>query len=101
MACQLCMTGSVADWEGLSAWDHRALRTATPQDNGQPGNKGWAFGLGLERLAMVLFDIPDIRCVARRSSCRFVFVFVVIFAVDYAALRMCHRLVSGWTWVQS
>ena len=23
--------------------------------------KGWAFGLGLERLAMVLFDIPDIR----------------------------------------
>ena len=29
--------------------------------NGQPGNKGWAFGLGLERLAMVLFNIPDIR----------------------------------------
>lgn len=28
----------------------------------QAGNKGWAFGLGLERLAMVLFDIPDIRC---------------------------------------
>ncbi|CAH0480498.1 unnamed protein product [Peronospora belbahrii] len=24
-------------------------------------NVGWAFGLGLERLAMVLFDIPDIR----------------------------------------
>ena len=24
-------------------------------------SKGWAFGLGLERLAMVLFDIPDIR----------------------------------------
>lgn len=23
--------------------------------------KGWAFGLGLERLAMVLFSIPDIR----------------------------------------
>jgi phenylalanyl-tRNA synthetase alpha chain len=22
---------------------------------------GWAFGLGLERLAMVLFSIPDIR----------------------------------------
>jgi phenylalanyl-tRNA synthetase alpha chain len=22
---------------------------------------GWAFGLGLERIAMVLFDIPDIR----------------------------------------
>lgn len=26
------------------------------------GNKvGWAFGLGLERLAMVLYSIPDIR----------------------------------------
>ena len=27
----------------------------------QDGKKGWAFGLGLERLAMVLFGIPDIR----------------------------------------
>lgn len=33
-------------------------------NNGQPGNKGWAFGLGLERLAMVLFNIPDIRWAA-------------------------------------
>jgi phenylalanyl-tRNA synthetase alpha chain len=30
-------------------------------DNYGPGHKAWAFGLGLERLAMVLFDIPDIR----------------------------------------
>ncbi|XP_057448801.1 phenylalanine--tRNA ligase, chloroplastic/mitochondrial-like [Lotus japonicus] len=29
--------------------------------NGKPNNVTWAFGLGLERLAMVLFDIPDIR----------------------------------------
>lgn len=28
---------------------------------GKTGFKGWAFGLGLERLAMVLFKIPDIR----------------------------------------
>lgn len=28
---------------------------------GRPNARGWAFGLGLERLAMVLFDIPDIR----------------------------------------
>lgn len=27
----------------------------------RPTEQGWAFGLGLERLAMVLFDIPDIR----------------------------------------
>ncbi|XP_074313168.1 phenylalanine--tRNA ligase, chloroplastic/mitochondrial-like [Silene latifolia] len=29
--------------------------------SGKPENYAWAFGLGLERLAMVLFDIPDIR----------------------------------------
>lgn len=28
---------------------------------GLPGKKAWAFGLGLERLAMVMFGIPDIR----------------------------------------
>eukprot|EP00511_Aplanochytrium_stocchinoi_P001266 CAMPEP_0204832122 /NCGR_PEP_ID=MMETSP1346-20131115/12794_1 /ASSEMBLY_ACC=CAM_ASM_000771 /TAXON_ID=215587 /ORGANISM="Aplanochytrium stocchinoi, Strain GSBS06" /LENGTH=399 /DNA_ID=CAMNT_0051963749 /DNA_START=291 /DNA_END=1490 /DNA_ORIENTATION=+ len=28
---------------------------------GLEGHKGWAFGLGLERLGMVLFEIPDIR----------------------------------------
>ncbi|KAG0539294.1 hypothetical protein BDA96_03G310800 [Sorghum bicolor] len=29
--------------------------------NGRSDHVAWAFGLGLERLAMVLFDIPDIR----------------------------------------
>eukprot|EP00250_Pteridium_aquilinum_P017046 c23427_g2_i1 orf=179-1486(+) len=31
------------------------------ENNGRAGTVSWAFGLGLERLAMVLFDIPDIR----------------------------------------
>ncbi len=30
-------------------------------DLGLPDHKAWAFGLGIERLAMVMFDIPDIR----------------------------------------
>jgi len=30
-------------------------------NSGLGDRKGWAFGLGLERLAMILFDIPDIR----------------------------------------
>jgi phenylalanyl-tRNA synthetase alpha chain len=31
------------------------------RDLGLPDHQAWAFGLGLERLAMVMFDIPDIR----------------------------------------
>ncbi|DBA86203.1 hypothetical protein WJX77_005918 [Trebouxia sp. C0004] len=31
------------------------------EEAGHMGKTAWAFGLGLERLAMVLFDIPDIR----------------------------------------
>ena len=30
-------------------------------DNNNIKKKGWAFGLGLERLAMILYNIPDIR----------------------------------------
>jgi len=36
---------------------HREVLT----NSGLEGKHGYAFGLGLERLAMVLFDIPDIR----------------------------------------
>lgn len=31
------------------------------ETTGHKGKQGWAFGLGLERLAMILFNIPDIR----------------------------------------
>ncbi|WFD33896.1 phenylalanine--tRNA ligase [Malassezia cuniculi] len=33
----------------------------TLDNSGIPDKLGWAFGLGLERIAMVLFSIPDIR----------------------------------------
>ena len=36
------------------------LKHSILKDCNAPKN-GWAFGLGLERLAMILFDIPDIR----------------------------------------
>jgi phenylalanyl-tRNA synthetase alpha chain len=35
---------------------------------GLPGRSAWAFGLGLERLAMIMFDIPDIRLFWTRDA---------------------------------
>eukprot|EP00230_Micromonas_polaris_P013431 CAMPEP_0197127270 /NCGR_PEP_ID=MMETSP1390-20130617/11678_1 /TAXON_ID=38833 /ORGANISM="Micromonas sp., Strain CCMP2099" /LENGTH=422 /DNA_ID=CAMNT_0042569539 /DNA_START=14 /DNA_END=1282 /DNA_ORIENTATION=+ len=37
------------------------MQGAILTEAGLEGKKAWAFGLGLERLAMVLFDVPDIR----------------------------------------
>lgn len=39
----------------------RVMQQQILDSNGFAGQKAWAFGLGLERLAMVLFSIPDIR----------------------------------------
>lgn len=39
----------------------RVMEQQILDKNGYEGQKAWAFGLGLERLAMVLFSIPDIR----------------------------------------
>lgn len=39
---------------------HTKLFTNSLKDEGE-SIIGWAFGLGLERLAMIMFDIPDIR----------------------------------------
>ena len=41
---------------GCGVTEQRILK-----QSGLENNVAWAFGLGLERLAMVLFDIPDIR----------------------------------------
>jgi phenylalanyl-tRNA synthetase alpha chain len=37
------------------------IHTEVLENVNQGHRRGWAFGLGLERLAMVLFEIPDIR----------------------------------------
>lgn len=37
------------------------IQDGVMENAGRKGEIGWAFGLGLERLAMVLFSIPDIR----------------------------------------
>lgn len=37
------------------------IRQATLDNSNVPNKLGWAFGLGLERIGMVLYSIPDIR----------------------------------------
>lgn len=67
--------------------------------NALQGHKhGWAFGLGLERLAMVLFDIPDIRLFWSeddRFSSQFQDGKITKF-VPYSKFPMCYKDVSFW-----
>lgn len=50
-------------WEGewLELLGCGVVMQKTLDEAGVPDKAGWAFGLGLERLSMVLFSIPDIR----------------------------------------
>lgn len=65
---------------------------------GRPTEKGWAFGLGLERLAMVLFQIPDIRLFWTNDD-RFHSQFsagqVVAFQ-PYSKYPSCYKDISFW-----
>ena len=69
------------------------------------GQTGWAFGLGLERLAMVLFSIPDIR-LFWTSDERFHSQFASVDThpdawrrlkfVPYSKFPLCYKDVSFW-----
>jgi phenylalanyl-tRNA synthetase alpha chain len=66
---------------------------------GQPADKyGWAFGLGLERLAMVLFQIPDIRLfwsTDERFTSQFEAGKITKFS-PYSKYPLCYKDVSFW-----
>jgi phenylalanyl-tRNA synthetase alpha chain len=51
----------INDGEWLEILGCGVIQPKILENTGHLGKKGWAFGLGLERLAMILFEIPDIR----------------------------------------
>ena len=65
---------------------------------GRPNDKGWAFGLGLERLAMILFQIPDIRLFWSEDE-RFHSQFAsgeIIQFQPYSKYPPCYKDISFW-----
>jgi len=68
-------------------------------DLGLPGKKAWAFGVGLERLAMVMFGIPDIRLFWSTDK-RFINQFTpgkVTQFKSYSKYESCYKDISFYT----
>jgi phenylalanyl-tRNA synthetase alpha chain len=65
---------------------------------GREGENGWAFGIGLERIAMTLFSIPDIRLFWSQDP-RFINQFAsgeVIQFQPYSKFPPCPKDISFW-----
>ena len=78
---------------------HPSLRLSGVLSNvGLQDRHGWAFGLGLERLAMVLFSIPDIRLFWTEDK-RFIKQFkegqITTFK-PYSKYPPCYKDISFW-----
>merc|ERR1712176_452768 len=56
LECEILYNG-----EWLEVLGCGVIHTEVLDMSGRGDRRGWAFGLGLERLAMILFKIPDIR----------------------------------------
>jgi len=68
------------------------------KNNNLENKKAWAFGLGLERLAMILFKIPDIRYFWTTDE-RFLNQFKsgeIIEFKEYSKYPPCHKDISFW-----
>jgi phenylalanyl-tRNA synthetase alpha chain len=84
------------DW--LEVLGCGVLQQEIVRNAGLGENVGWAFGLGLERLAMVLFDIPDIRLFWSQDQ-RFISQFKdgqITKFKPYSKYPACFKDVSFW-----
>lgn len=89
------------DW--LEVLGCGVVRHALLANAGNPDQLGWAFGVGLDRIAMLLFQIPDIRLYWSRDE-RFLSQFAGV-SEDLDSLRRfvpfskyppCHKDISFW-----
>ena len=77
------------------------VQQRTLDEAGIPDKLGWAFGLGLERIAMVLYSIPDIRLFWTQDE-RFVNQFktpssnTLLTFKPYSKYPPCYKDVSFW-----
>ncbi|KAI9327813.1 hypothetical protein DFJ73DRAFT_782753 [Zopfochytrium polystomum] len=75
------------------------MRQEILDDTGNSDRIGWAFGLGLERIAMVLFNIPDIRLFWTQDE-RFLSQFrsgaLATQFQPYSKYPACYKDVSFW-----
>ncbi|KAJ7343478.1 hypothetical protein DFH08DRAFT_227909 [Mycena albidolilacea] len=75
------------------------VRQATLDTANVPNKIGWAFGLGLERIAMILYSIPDIRLFWSTDE-RFISQFTdkeITTFQPYSKYPSCFKDVSFWT----
>lgn len=87
--------GSIRNLEILGAG---TVHPDIMSDLGLPDTKAWAFGLGLERLAMVMFDIPDIRLFWSQDP-RFLEQFKqgkITKFKPYSKYEACYKDISFW-----
>jgi phenylalanyl-tRNA synthetase alpha chain len=92
-------------WQGewLEVLGCGVVRQAVLERSSVPTQAGWAFGVGLERIAMLLFEIPDIRLFWSRDS-RFLEQFRGVSGdwdlmkrfVPFSKYPACYKDVSFW-----
>ena len=88
-------------WQGdwLEVLGCGVVRQELPIKAGVPDQVGWAFGIGLERVAMLLFAIPDIRLFWSRDS-RFLSQFSANKGIhrfrEFSKHPACYKDVAFW-----